>query len=90
MEGPVAAVSRSNERNTRTGSLRQGEAVGHAAKIDRLLRHAQNLSKYPGVSCQSSLHLDTGRAAGLWVGAADSAAAVDSQTPCHRLNSDVT
>jgi hypothetical protein len=30
-----------------------------AAKIDRPIRHADVLSKYPGVSCQSSLHLDT-------------------------------
>jgi len=29
-----------------------------AAKINKHLRHARVLSKYPGVSCQSSLHLD--------------------------------
>jgi len=32
-----------------------------AAKIDRPIRHADVLSKYPGVSCQSSLHLNNRR-----------------------------
>jgi hypothetical protein len=32
----------------------------NAVKIDRVLQHAEVLSKYPGDSCQSSLHLDIG------------------------------
>jgi hypothetical protein len=31
-----------------------------AMKINKLPRHARVLSKYPGVSCQSPLHLDSG------------------------------
>jgi len=32
-----------------------------AANIDRPIRHADFLSKEPGDSCQSSLHLDSQR-----------------------------
>ena len=55
MNDPTVRTEATRPRRTKG----RGLTCNFATKINKSRRHAERLSKYPGGSCQSSLHLDS-------------------------------